>query len=721
MFFRRNQQGKQQVGAAAPETERVPAAPTGSPLPADALRQSVDPASLGFETTAELKPIEGLLGQDRALKAIQFGADMNAQDYNIFVIGPPATGKLTAVKSHLAQKAKDMPPAADWVYVTNFEEANEPRALQLPHGRGRAFAKGMIAAIDELRNVLPAMFESDDYQTRRRAIDARFRAGHEQAVEALSRKAETQGVAVLRSPTGFVLAPMVDGKVVEPESLETLPPAMRKDVEAKIVTLQGELGVILEQMPKLQKQHRATIGELNEDIARIAVSAALDDIAAAFSDVPAAIEHIKAAGHDMIRNVALFAGTGSPEEGQIAKSPADTSRDERFRRYMVNVVSAKGGAPVIEELNPTFPNLVGRVELVAHMGNLVTDFMLIKPGALHRANGGFLLLDARKMLQSPFAWDALKRALKRREIRIEPPEETRGPIAAQMLDPDPIPLQVKVVMFGNAELFYLLAGADPDFGGLFKVQADFDDTIPRTTENYRAYAQLIAAIVGHRNLLPADSTGVARVIEEAIRISDDREKLSTEVGHISDVLREADYWARKAGHKAIGRGDVARAIDEQIQRADKIRDHAQESIGRGIILVDTDGAKVGQVNGLAVLQLGNFAFGRPNRITARVRTGSGRVVDIEREANLAGPLHTKGVMILWGLRRPLYSNSLMAVSTATAPRPPSFMRCSPPWPKRRFTRALPSRVPSTNGARCRRSAASTRRSKVSSTSARRAA
>ncbi len=652
MFFRRNQQDKQHVGPVAKAPDPAVAAGDGRALPASALRQTVDAASLGFQSTAELEPLHGLLGQDRALKALQFGADMDAPDYNIFVIGPPATGKLTAVKAHLALKARDMPAPPDWVYVTNFEQPNEPKAVKLPHGRARAFAKVLVVAVDELRNVLPAMFESDDYQSRRRAIDARFRAGQEQALETLSRKAEAQGVAVMRTPTGFALAPMVDGKVVEPESLETLPQAMRKDVETKIATLHGELGVILEQAPKLQKQHRAAIGELNEEVGRIAVSAALDDAVKDFQDVPAAIEHVQAAGQDMIRNVALFIGGADQDESPIARPPMDTSRDERFRRYMVNVINARAdgekGAPVVEELNPTFPNLVGRVELMPHMGNLVTDFMLIKPGALQRANGGYLLLDARKMVQSPFAWDALKRALRKREIKIEPPEETKGPVATQMLDPEPIPLKVKVVMFGDRELFYTMAAHDPDFDGLFKVQADFDDTIPRTQENYKAYAQLVASIVANRTLLPSDATGVARVIEEGIRMSDDREKLSTEVGHISDILREADYWARKAGHKTIGREDVARAIEEQIQRADKIRDHAQESIGRGIVLVDTEGAKVGQVNGLAVLQLGNFAFGRPNRITARVRMGSGRITDIEREAQLAGPSHTKGVMILWG-------------------------------------------------------------------------
>jgi len=328
--------------------------------------------------------------------------------------------------------------------------------------------------------------------------------------------------------------------------------------------------------------------------------------------------------------------------------------DVRFRRYMVNVMVSHGdgassaGAPVVEEQNPTYGNLVGRVEHIAQMGTLVTDFLLIKPGALHRANGGYLLLDARRLLLSPFAWEALKRAIKAREIRVEQPAETVGLISTQSLDPEAIPLDVKVILFGDRELYYLLAAHDPDFTGFFKVQADFDDTIARSSENDNAYARLIASIVKEHGLKPVDASGVARIIDEGARLADDREKLSIEIGRISDLVREADYWSGQAKRKVTTRQDVTRAIEEHIQRADRLRDRSQETINRGVILVDTDGAEVGQVNGLSVLQLGSFSFGRPTRITARVRLGSGRVTDIEREAKLGGPLHSKGVMILWG-------------------------------------------------------------------------
>ena len=635
------------------------------------LRRSVEPASLGFKTTADLHPIAGLIGQDRALKAIQFGANIKSHDFNIFVLGPAASGKSTAVKAHLIPKAAEGATPPDWVYVNNFDNPNRPKALRLPSGRGGALARGMVAALDELRSVLPALFEGEDYQVRRRAIDEQFRSGQDEAFEALNAKAQAQNIAVLRTPTGFTMAPMHEGKVVKPEVFNALPENMRKDVEHKIEGLQKELESILERMPKADKQRRARLSELNEEVANNAVEEALSDLRASYADVAQALEYLDAAGRDLVRNVALFL-LSREEENAIVRQPVDIARDARFRRYLVNVMVSNGdgtqsGAPLVEEINPTHGNIVGRVEHIAQMGTLVTDFLLIKPGALHRANGGYLLINARKLLLSPFAWEALKRALKGREIRIESPSEAAGfnLITTQSLDPEPIPLDVRVVLFGDRELYYVLSAYDPDFARLFKVQADFDDTIARSAENDNSYARLIASIVKEHGLKPIDAAGVARVIDEGARLADDREKLSIEIGRIADIVREADYWSSQAKRKVTGRQDVVRAIEEQIQRSDRLRDRAQETMARGIVLVDTEGAKVGQINGLSVLQLGSFAFGRPSRITARVRVGAGRVVDIEREAKLGGPLHSKGVMILWGFLAGRYAQDVPLALAAT--------------------------------------------------------
>jgi lon-related putative ATP-dependent protease len=648
MFFKRSQPGDGAILATNGETTTVAAQP--QPLQASELRRVVNAAALGFKTTDELVPVTGLIGQERALKAIQFGADIKSHDFNMFVLGPPASGKTTAVKAHLGPKAAGAPTPPDWAYVYNFENPNRPKALRLPARRAKDLAKGMIAALDELRGALPVRFEGEDYQARRRAIDEQFRSGNEEALEALNKKAQTQNIALLRTPTGFAMAPMHEGKVVKPEVFNALPEAMRRDVENKISALEKELSAILERLPKAEKKRRQQLSELNEEVATSAIRDALFDLHGSFSDVSDAAAYLEAAAHDMVRNVGLFLATGE-EENAIVQRPTDSAQDPRFRRYLVNIMAANGasdGAPLIEEINPTYGNVIGRVEHFAQMGTLVTDFLLIKPGALHRANGGYLLVDARRLLLSPFAWEALKRAIKAREIRIEQPTEVAGLASTQTLDPEPIPLDVKVVLFGDRELYYLLAANDPDFPRLFKVQADFDDTIARSSENDNAYARLIASVVKEHGLKPLDAAAVARIIDEGARLADDREKLSIELGRISDIVREADYWSSQAKRKITGRQDVARAIEEQIQRADRLRDRALETITRGIVLVDTDGAQVGCINGLSVVQLGAYSFGRPSRITARVRLGSGRVTDIEREAKLGGPLHSKGVMILWG-------------------------------------------------------------------------
>jgi lon-related putative ATP-dependent protease len=630
-----------------------------TPLPATELRRTVDPKSLGFATTADIAPIRGLIGQDRALAAIEFGTEMESMDYNIFVLGPPASGKRTALRTQLLEKATLRAQPDDWVYVYNFADPSKPRALRLPAGRARVFARAMLTAIDELRGIVPALVEGEDYQARRRAIDASVHSGPETALETLSQKAASQNVALLRTPQGFALAPTHEGKVVKPETFNALPDTMRAEKEAQIAALEIELAKILEQAPKVEKERRTKVAELNAELAHAVVTASLEDIAAAFSGVPPVIAHLNAAGEDLVRNIAIFLPSGEADASPM-REPTDATQDPRYRRYMVNVVVELEGAgsggmlpqhggPVVEEANPVYGHLIGRIEHVTQAGGLMTDFLLIKPGALHRANGGYLMLDARRLVQSPFAYEALKRALKAREIRIELPQEATGfGVVPQSLDPEPIPLDVKVILTGERDVYYALAQNDPDFLGLFKVQADFDDAIPRSSDNDRAYAGVIASIADEHKLLPVDVTGVARIIEEGARLADDREKISVEIGYISDIVREAHYWAAKAGHAAITHDDVETAISAQIQRADRVKDHAQETIERGVILVDTEGAKVGQINGLAVMQIGNFSFGRPSRISARVAVGHGRIVDIEREARLGGTSHTKGMMILSG-------------------------------------------------------------------------
>jgi predicted ATP-dependent protease len=662
MFFRRNPK------TAALETDRTMDSGTGqitltdaphagtptSPLPPSALRRVVDLTNLGIKSTADVKPLSGLIGQDRALNALEFGVGMTAHDFNVFVLGPPASGKRTAVKTLLTEKAKTRPTPPDWVYVTNFDDPIRPKALQLPHGRARALARGMIAALDELRSMVPEIFNGEDYLGRRRAIDERFEAVQADALSALDAKAKARNIAIIRTPQGFAVAPIHDGNVVKPETFAALPEAMRSEKEAQIIALEAELQAILQRAPAAEKNRRAKLAELHEDIAKRAVTTAFDDLAASVTTLPDATAFLEAAGLDLVRNIAAFLPDQSVSaDAPPVRQPTDATQDPRLRRYMINVLSAVDdssdtGAPVIDELNPTMPNLIGRIEPMQQLGNLMADALVIKGGALHRANGGYLILDARWLLDQPFAWEALKRALKLRELRIEaPPGATSGGMP-NLLEPDPIPLDVKVFLIGDRDLYFKLAAVDPDFAGLFKVQVEFDDSVVRTDATDRAFAGILASVVEKHGLKAVDASGIACMIEEATRLAGHRDKISIEVGRLSDVLREADHWAGVEKHSIIGRVDVTRAITERTNRADRARDQTQEQFDRGSILLDTTGSKVGQINGLSVMQLGDFSFGRPTRITARVRLGSGRITDIERESNLGGPLHSKGMMILWG-------------------------------------------------------------------------
>jgi predicted ATP-dependent protease len=652
MFFKRLTKSKSAPTPtlAAHKTSPVVEANAGlQPLSAEDLRRTIDDKSLGFKTTADLEPARGLVGQDRAVHAIDFGLSMRARDFNILVVGAPSAERNAALRTHLAKIAAASQTPADWVYVNNFADPRRPRAISLPAGRAVAFQQGVLSAVRELAATLPAAFASEDYRARRRAIEEEFRNGQEDALDAVQTRAAQQNIAVLRTPRGFAMAPMHDGRVVRSEVFSQLPEAMRRDVETRISSLQAELEAILASAPKADKRRREQLTALNEEVSRHVVEEALDLVSAAFSDLPDVASFLADLEKDLVANSALFATPGP----DAALAQSDPAQDARLRRYLVNVVVShadpKAGAPIGEAANPTLANLLGHIDQAS---DGAADFLSIRPGALHKANGGALIIDARRVLAAPAAWDALKRALEAGEIRIEA-AETQGQGTAPTpaaLAPEPIPLAIKIVLLLDSDLQQSLEQTDPQFAQLFKVQADFDDTITRSTETDRAFARLVATLVDKHGLKPIDASGIARLMEEAARIAEDRDKLSLDIGRIADIVREADYWAdgdaRKA--KVTTAADIARALQERTRRNDRLREHVQHAVERGVVLVDTAGTKVGQINALSLVQKGPSAFGRPARITARVHVGHGRVTDIEREVALGGPLHAKGVMILWG-------------------------------------------------------------------------
>jgi len=615
------------------------------PLPASALYTLCDPAWLPFDTTSELADGDQPVGQDRAVEAIRFAIGMRHRGFNLFALGAEGSGRRSLVMRFLAQAASGQPVPDDWAYVHNFTDGHKPRALRLPAGRARVLKKDMADLVDELKVAIPAAFEAEEYRNRRQALEEELKDRQEAAFREVHNQAAAEGVALVRTAVGLALAPMKDGEVISPDEFKKLPEETQAHVKADMAELQERLEAALKSIPRWERETRARLRELDQEVAAYAVSHLMEDLKAKYADLPEVLILLAEVSNDIGANIGDFV----EEDGEGRGGRRRDEGEGGFRRYRVNVLVDNGGlagAPVVYEDHPTQPDLVGRIEHVAHYGALITDFNLIKPGALHQANGGYLVMDAHKLLSQPFAWDDLKRALKGREICIEPPGQSLGLLSTVSLEPEPVPLDVKVVLVGDPMLYYLLSHHDPEFAELFKVAADFDWRMDRTAETALGLARSVAALARKESLRPLDRAAVARVVERASREVEDAAKLSTHMGSLADLVREADYWAGQDGAPVVGVAHVRRAIEAATYRQDRVRANVQEEIARGTVHIATEGAEVGQINGLAVLQLGRFAFGHPSRITARVRFGHGEVVDIEREVELGGPLHGKGVMIL---------------------------------------------------------------------------
>jgi predicted ATP-dependent protease len=617
------------------------------PLAPAQLADRTDPARFRFATTAELEDLQELVGQPRAARAVEFGVAIERDRYNVFVMGPPGSGRHTLVERVIAERAARAPRPADWVYVNNFAEPHKPLAIELPPGHGARVRDDMKALVDELRATIPAVFESEEYTSRVEAVDTEFRERHERAFSELGGEAAEHSIALLRTPSGFSFAPVKAGEVMSPEEFGQLPEAEQKRIETEIGALQSKLERIVRDVLRWRKERQERIKTLNREMTLLAVGHVVDELKHRYADHPRIVSYLDAVQSDVIENADDF----RKREGTVQTLPGITVRSEEpsMRRYEVNVLvghTDDGGAPVVYVDHPSYQNLVGRVDHISQFGTLMTDFGLIKPGALHRANGGYLIVDAVKMLWQPFAWEALKRALTRREVRIESLAEMYSLVSTVSLEPEPIPLRVKVILIGERLLYYLLQAYDPDFVQLFRVAADFSDEFERNPENELQYARLLATVARRDNLLPLGREAVAATLDFGARLAGDGKKVSTNLRRVVDMLGEADFTARRAGRAAIAPEDVRTAIEAQRHRADRLRERVHEAIVRGTVMIDTAGAEIGQVNALSVFELGDFAFAEPTRVTATTRLGDGHVIDIQREVQLGGSIHSKGVLIL---------------------------------------------------------------------------
>ena len=636
------------------------------PLPPESLTVTFDFANQGAapaeRTTA--------LGQERAMDAVALSTAIAAPGYNLFIMGPEGTGRQSAILRFLRERARGEPTPPDWIYVHDFGQHRRPKAMSLPAGRGRELAQAMDSFIKDVREGVPALFDSEENQNRLRAIEEEFRAKPEEAFEVLREKAAKKNIALIRTPMGFGFAPMSGSEIIKPEVFNRMAEGERKRTQEEIEKLQEDLQIIVRQIPRWERARRAAIHELQSEITALGVGASLEIVVERFGDLPEVLDYLEAVREDLIQNFqAIRAAEQAAAQSQgPAGLEATLEVGGSFERYKVNPVVSHldgKGAPVVVEDNPTTFNLIGRVEHVARFGALVTGFSLIKAGALHRANRGYLVVDARKLLLQPFAWDALKRSLKAGAVTIEAPAESFSLIATVSLQPEAIAIDTKVVLIGERFLFYLLSELDPEFADLFKVVADFETETARTADAEAEFARDIVALTQQRKLLPFDASAVSEIMRRAVRMAGDRTKLSIHKRSLIDLMTEADYAARKESGTGVAGAHVRSAVAAQITRLARIRDKDLEAIDRDIVLIETQGRALGQVNGLSVLQLGGLAFGRPSRITARVRLGGGKVIDIEREAKLGGPLHSKGVLILSGFLAGRYATDRPLSLSAT--------------------------------------------------------
>ena len=628
-------------------------------LKSNQLYTKCDPKKFKFSSTAELEERLSALGQDRALSAVEIGINIQSKGYNLFCLGPEGTGKTSLVKRVLVEEAKKRPTPDDWAYVYNFDEPYKPQAVNFPAGTAAEFAKDIDKLIETLSVSIPAILESDEYKAGQSIIHEKFKQHKEEYIKILQKKAKGKSVSLLHMPVGLVVAPVKNGEVLSPEAFDELPESEKKQLLEDLNQMQEEIENTAQDLPQWEDKQRKETNELREKFLKIAVKNPIDELHAKYKGHKQANDFLKKIQKHIITNIDEFMPSSENNcggsEGDDALSALFSRmkqpEEDKYAKFKVNVIvknEPDSGAPIIHLDHPTQGNLVGRVERIQQYGALLTDFSLIKSGALHQANGGFLLIDARKLLLQPYAWDSLKRALASKTVKIEAPSEETT-FTTISLDPEPIPLQVKVILTGDEELYEVLSERDPDFSDFFKVEADFGVLMDRTPENEVEYAKLIGSLSKKKKLRSLNKQTVAKVIEYSSRLAEDSEKLTAHIASIGDLLREADYWARKSKANQIGKNHIEQAIDAQIYRSDRIKQAMLEQIDKGTILMDVEGSRVGQINGLVVYNFSRTSFGKPARITTQVRIGKGEFINIEREVEMSGPIHTKGVLILSSL------------------------------------------------------------------------
>ena len=621
----------------------------------------ISPELLNFKSTKDLKASPRPVGQKRALEAIEFGTQIDKKGYNIFVTGPKSIGKHRIIKDYLETIAKDESEALDWCYVNNFEDQHKPIAISLPSGQATEFKESMDQLISDLKALLPTIFESEHYQSQCQKISDEIKTKQDQVFSALQDEAEKNGLAFVQQKTGFLFVPSKDGKPLVKNEFDLLPQEDQDKIQKTLTTFEKKLSEYLHQIPSWEKERLERTSKLNKELIEALVDNLTKVIYEKYSKYVKIKDFLdKVRSHILLQSKNLLPMKSKARSLLINSFSQNFSTDNPLDQYRVNVLFEHRkvrGAPVVYLDNPTYQNTIGRIEHTSNWGALSTNFTLIKPGAIHEANGGYLIIDANKLLSNLYVWEALKRTLRAEQIKITSLGQEYSLTSTLSLEPEPIPLNTKVLLFGSWSTFQLLSQYDPDFSDLFKVTAGFETEMDRTEENIQSSIQLIAKIINEENLLPFSSKAVSRILEESSRETSDQEKLSLQISPLANLARESEHWAKKNSKNIVDSDDVNLALEKRINRVDQIRELFLDEVARGFLIINTKGLALGQVNGLSVYSVGDSYFGKAIRITANISIGRGKMVDIEREVDLGGALHSKGVLILYGYLNSYYARN----------------------------------------------------------------
>ena len=621
---------------------------TANEVPLNELRCHCDLSMFDFETTADIEPLDQVIGQERAVRAITFGLEMKNPGYHIFVTGPEGTGKTTIVQEIVRKVARNLPTPPDWCMINNFKDEYRPRAIPISPGQGGRFAKSLNRLINDLKIRLPKAFQEDSFREKVTQIQKRYGEKKKSHFDQLDQLAKEKQLSMERTPSGYQTIPLNGDQPFSEEEFEKLPDARQRAIEQTVQDFQEEIQTVMRDVNRINHDQQKEIQQVAAELTRFVVKNRLDVIRETYAEHAEIRQYLDDIQEDIVENTGLFLPQENASEDDGNGSPR--AMELSLNRYKVNVLEDRSdleGAPVVFEPNPTYQNVFGRIDKRAFMGTLVTDFTMVQSGSLLQANGGFLLLEVASVMAHPQVWESLKRALQNNMLCIEDISQDMG-LGTASLRPAPVDLNVKVILLGGYEPFQLLQNFDPKFNKIFRVRADFDYEVTRTDETVYLYAQFISRVCRDTGLLPFTKGGVAAVVEYGEKAIDSKNKLSLRFGSVVGVLQEADYWARKASSDRVSADHVVKAFTEHRFRYNLYEEKIHENYVDDTIMIDVTGLKVGQVNSLAVYQMGEIAFGRPSRITAETYMGKPGIVNIERESNLSGKTHDKGVLILSG-------------------------------------------------------------------------